>query len=275
MDESKGERIAEADAYGRTYTSALWNMMRLQVTVNAFVESEILFLHEYGNELADPRNKLYEDMRNFAVGARSRLPQAIRVHWYKQISAACYFVYATTVFDTFISDTTRFLYLRDLGQLGDECRVPISLIRLPSAMAHFVNEEVAKKVRSLSTRNSFTQRLEQLRTKFNMGFDITEFRPSLERFSEVRNRFVHDSALFGFVLDESSLNTVVIKADPAEVTDVSLDDVLEAMDTYMAVVLEVYRSVHKDVLGKPNEPEHKWAGGRRPYVNPAVPNGGS
>jgi hypothetical protein len=120
MDESHADKIAEADAYSRTYTSAVWSAMRLTAAMTGFVESEVLFLHKYGNTLADPSDKLYEDMRTFAESGktpRPSVPKAVTVHWYKQITTACYFVYATTLFDAFISDTTRFLYLRDLGQL--------------------------------------------------------------------------------------------------------------------------------------------------------------
>jgi hypothetical protein len=255
--------IVEAEAFHHTYTSAFWNMTRLYTAVVTFHESELLFLQRYGSELGSPQHKLYADMRAFVAAGGSRDPKehpsvAVRVHWYKQITTACYFVYATTIFDGFISDTSRFLFLRDLGQLGDDCRVPISLINRPAERSKFVNEEVSKKVRSLSTHNSFRQRLEMLRTKFKMKFDTTGFQPSLDRFSEVRNRFVHDSSLFGFVLDESNQNAVILKTDPADVTDVSYDDVLEAMDTYMAVILAVYCSVHKDVLGHASEPKHKW-----------------
>ena len=70
------------------------------------------------------------------------------------------------------------------------------------------------------------------------------------------------------MLDESTLNKVVMNADFAEVTDVSLDDVYEAMNTYMAVILEVYRAVHRDVFGEPREPEHKWTPWRRPSLQP-------
>ncbi len=93
MVDSGAKAISEADAYRHTYTSAVWNAMRLSVAIIAFLESEVLFLHKYGKALDDPRDKLYEDMRAFAESRPSeRLPQAVSVHWYKQITTASYFV---------------------------------------------------------------------------------------------------------------------------------------------------------------------------------------
>lgn len=259
---AEGKRVSgsatysPAEAYQHTATSALWSILWLRSAENVFLRTQILLIEKHGTALGDPIGTLLKDMKQFveSKGQNSdTLPLAVQFHWFKAVTVLGYFVYATTIFDSFLSDTTRFLLLTNLASMGADCRVPIAVVTKPAARAKVVNEEVSRKVRSLASHNGFGRRLGFLQTRFKLKVDISQHKEPLDRFSDLRNSLVHDSSLFGFALDESDRNKVVMKrqfGDPSEINEKDLD---EAIETYRAVILEIYRAVRRDVLRCPED----------------------
>lgn len=121
---------------------------------------------------------------------------------YSYLVEASMFVYGTTLFDTFLSDTTRFLYLANLDQLAEKgVQVPLREV-VAKSRAAIINETVSAKSRKLASR-PFSQRIETLDKRFRLKLTIPDAtRRTLEHFSSIRNSFIHDQAVYDVTMNE-------------------------------------------------------------------------
>ena len=118
---------------------------------------------------------------------------------YCYLANIAYLIYATTLLDTFLSETTRFLLLLFPRALGKKQTVPIEILLDSSSRAHIIESTVAKKVRELG-HEGFLGRLSFLREQFGLSMNLSdEDNLGLEHFSGIRNALIHDQRVSGLL----------------------------------------------------------------------------
>lgn len=106
-------------------------------------------------------------------------------------------VTALTLFDTFLSDVTRFLLLVYPESIGDQ-KIKVRDILDLTSVAQVINEVVVRKVRGVSYKN-YRDRIKFLENTFGINAsDLSDKIDSLEQYVELRNSIVHDVSLFRY-----------------------------------------------------------------------------
>jgi hypothetical protein len=176
---------------------------------------------------------------------------------FRYVTLVGYLVYATTVFDSFLSDLTRLLLTCNPAVLGENCKVSIGVLASPEARTAVINKEISRKIRSLSYA-SFEERLDYIVRNFNVtlgaGPDLLE---NLRHYSELRNTAVHDQAIFGINFDDKQGVRLEGRQDPLKPTSVASEDVTQAVNTYLNAGVLTYQAVLRDVF-KAAAPEMKF-----------------
>lgn len=152
---------------------------------------------------------------------------------YERVTAASHLVYATALFDSFLTDTTRFLLLRDPLKLGNKSSVSWETFLNAKARLPTITEAVTRRVREIAFW-PFLRRIEFMNKTFDAQItpnseDIQE----LNRFASIRNAIVHDHALFEPILDEE--DHVIAKPRKPSHFDFADSDVANAIRTYTGV----------------------------------------
>jgi hypothetical protein len=159
------------------------------------------------------------------------------------VNNASHLIYATALFDTFLSDVTRFLFLLFPGALGKEQQVKLELVLTSRSKSAIVNGIVARRVRELSYA-SFGDRLELLRSRFGVGVDLdAASRRELERVASLRNRLVHDEGPFEVFLSSRGALSTQIAKNPKRPTSIADNEVEVAIDLYGEVFYAIYLAV--------------------------------
>lgn len=174
------------------------------------------------------------------------------------ISNISLLVYATSLLDTFISETTKFLIMRHPKILiKNEKLIAFDKILSSPSKATLVTDIISDKVRSISY-STFMDRIEYLRKSFGLkikfGDDTTE---GLEHFSGRRNVIVHDQSVFELELDDQMKLVAKQKTCPLHPTPITSDDLLRCWSVYSDVVDKVYLSVVSQVLKCKDNPKVK------------------
>jgi hypothetical protein len=163
-------------------------------------------------------------------------------------------IYLTTLLDTFLSDTTRFLLLLHPGAMGRNQAVSLGSVLGAKSIPELVNEAVGKKVREVSYL-PIAGRLEYLRKTFGMKFDFDQKAlEECERYADLRNSAIHDQAVFEAFLDAGGKIQVRQKACVIHPTPVNLEDVRSAEHAYENVTRVVCRAVLEQVLKAADHP---------------------
>lgn len=163
-------------------------------------------------------------------------------------------VYATTILDTFLSDTTRFLLLLHPGAIGTSRTVPFEAILSGRSRSDLINQEALKRSREVSYL-PFLARLDFLRTTFGLKLAVSsDDDAALDHFSGIRNLAVHDQSAFDVFLDDSSQLIVKQKScarHPTRITGADLETVRHA---FCRVAQEVCRAVVEQVIMGAGDP---------------------
>lgn len=174
---------------------------------------------------------------------------------YSYIAEATHLVYATALLDTFMTETTLFLFLarpRALAEKGQQ--VPLADVLKESSQAQLINKLAQDRVRRLG-QESFTKRLDILEKKFELNIEVSPpVRERLKHFKSVRNLVVHDQGVYRLFLDASGAMDAEKKTCPVHPTRVTSKDVNEAMCTYAEAATALYAAVTRDVLGSGDHP---------------------
>ena len=163
-------------------------------------------------------------------------------------------VYATALFDSFLTDTTRFLLLRDPLKLGNRSPVSWETFLNSKARIPTISESVTRRVREVAFW-PFLRRLEFLNKTFDSQIVLSdENTRRLNRFASVRNAIVHDHALFEPVLDEN--DQVSARPRTPAHFEFESEDVATAIRTYASVALTIIVQVCERVLGVANDGDY-------------------
>lgn len=112
-------------------------------------------------------------------------------------------VYATTLLDTFLSDTTMFLFLLFPGAMGKNHQVSLRTLIDASSRNEALTKAAAVRTREIGYL-PFTGRIDFLRESFGLAITLdAETSNALAHYSTVRNTAVHDQGVFELRLDDS------------------------------------------------------------------------
>ena len=165
-------------------------------------------------------------------------------------------VYGTTVFDTFLSDSAKFLLLKFPRTLGD-VTIEFSDVIVSDSKESIIQNVVEKKVRSMSF-NGFPERLRYLRKTFDLKFELdSETKKNLEHFSTMRNVISHDQGVHDLKLGPDGHLSAVQKTCAIHPTIVTNEDVFGAWNAYRSSTLAIYSSIVTQVLGAADNPQAK------------------
>lgn len=163
-------------------------------------------------------------------------------------------VYATTILDTFLSDTTLFLFLFFPQSMGKNQQVPLRTVIEATSKNDTLTRAAMERSREISYL-AFSDRIQFLRETYGLDIDIDEeTSEALTHYPTVRNVVVHDQGIFKLFLDERGNVATQQKACSMHPTNVAGDDVYKAAKAYEKVIKAVAASVFNQVLKQGNHP---------------------
>lgn len=170
------------------------------------------------------------------------------------VTDVSHLVYATTLLDTFLNDTTMFLFLLFPGSMGKNQQVPLRTLIDSTSRNEALTRAAASRARELGYL-SFSDRLSFLRESFGLSIDLDkDTADALLHYSSVRNAAVHDQGIFDLALDESGLVQARQKACVRHPTQLRAGDVQSAIRAYERVARTVAKSVFRQALKQTEHP---------------------
>jgi hypothetical protein len=146
---------------------------------------------------------------------------------------------AFTLFDTFLSDTTRFLLLIHPNVIEDR-KVRMRDILNCKSMAEVIDEEVVRVIRGLSIE-SHRKRIKYLKDNFGIDTNTwTNKLDDLDRYELLRNEVVHDVSLFLYAMgDQPGELQVAQKAETTIHWKTAEEALLACVEMIQALSIEI------------------------------------
>lgn len=175
------------------------------------------------------------------------------------VTNVSHLVYATTLLDVFLSETTQFLFLLIPRAMGEDQQVPLrALIDAPS------KNEAITQAASTCTREigyrPFTGRIQFLRETFGLAIALgPETAEGLARFSSVRESAVHDQGAFQVRLDHRgnvvSRHGAARRNSGAHTPEqISAEEMHRAIDSYEQAARAIATAVFTQILRQGDHP---------------------
>ena len=121
----------------------------------------------------------------------------------KYVNTISLLVYATTLLDTFLTETSIFLFLLFPDAMGKGQKVSLQTLLQADSQTAAVTDAACQKARDLAAK-PFAERVQTLRDTFGLKFPWDEtVENALTHYSRVRNTAIHDQGIFEIFLDES------------------------------------------------------------------------
>jgi hypothetical protein len=170
------------------------------------------------------------------------------------ITDVSHLVYATTLLDTFFSDTTVFLFLLFPSSMGKNQQVPLKTIIDASSRNDALTKAAHSRAREVSYL-PFPARVQVLRDTFGLNIELRpEMEEALDHYPTVRNSAVHDQGLYEIRLNELGKIDCQHKTCSLHPTKLESDDVHTAMRAYYGIGRKIARVVMCQVLKQENNP---------------------
>jgi hypothetical protein len=187
----------------------------------------------------------------------------------RYLSELSFLVYATTLFDTFLTETTRFLFLRHPAALGDDCPIQVDAVLKARSRFDLLNAVVNKRVRSIANEG-FPIRIRLLKKTFGLRFSLpADVAESLKHCSTTRNTVVHDQAFYEVYLDSRGRLSKRSIRCPRHPTPVPSKDFKAAMSVYRQAVWLISDAILVHTLGvEKTSPEYRAAKGMLAHKKP-------
>jgi hypothetical protein len=178
-------------------------------------------------------------------------------HWadaHAYVSEVSHLVYATTILDTFLSDTTVFLFLLFPSAMGKNQQVPLRTIIDSSSRNDALTKAAQSRARELSYL-PFPARIQALRERFGLNVELSPaMDEALEYYPTVRNSAVHDQGLYEVRLDEAGQVECRQKTCPLHPTKLAPEDLSKAIDAYHDIGRRIARSIMCQILKQEANP---------------------
>ena len=170
------------------------------------------------------------------------------------VTDVSHLVYATTLLDTFLSDTTVFLFLLFPGSMGTNHQVPLRKILDLRSRNEVITQAAMSRMREVSYL-PFAARVQFLEQTFGLKITLgAEEYDALNHYTSIRNAAVHDQGSFELSLDENGHPVSRRKTCLAHPTPMDVDDVSKAIKAYERVATAVALAVCCQVLKQPDHP---------------------
>lgn len=230
--------------YRYVLSSFLRGLERLSVVQVAFSSTVIATLEAHGAEFAEAADATSNTDTPYArVTSPLRTITEEELQEFEYFHATSELVLATSLLDTFLSETTRFLFLLHPASIGKNSSITLDSLLRSTSKTQLIAEAAERRTRELAFLG-FEARLEFLRDTFGMSVEIPqEAANALRIYSGVRNVLIHDQGFYEVLLTENGV--VVSERTPH---DVKHDDVNRAILAYRAVAYEVSLAVFTQVL---------------------------
>lgn len=238
---------ASAQKSANTYATILWSYVHGAIRL---MQAE-LATHRLSNAVAEYKSQ--------ARGTQNQEPMpSYLVHFEKMyyrewdafnyVTSLSHMVHATSLLDTFLNDTTKFLLLLHPGAIGKDVKVPTEDLLSAKRPADILAMAVARKAREVSF-GSFIQRLDFLRERFSLEVRLSnEFRDQLEHYSSARNVIVHDQGFITLHASDDGAVEFTQHTCARHPTKVAIADLRKAYRTYAEVVRQVGTEILHRVL---------------------------
>lgn len=179
------------------------------------------------------------------------------------VTNVSHLVYATTLFDAFLSETTQFLFLLLPYAMGEDQPVPLRALIDAASKSEAITHAALARTRE-TTYLPFAERIQFLRKTFGLEIALpAETADGLAHFSSVRDCAAHDQGTFPFRLDErgdvvskKKISGKVSRQDAARYhsTNIGRDDVRSALDSYEQAARAIAAAVFTQVLKQSDHP---------------------
>jgi len=172
---------------------------------------------------------------------------------FSYIGHLSHLIYATSLLDTFLTDTTRFLLMLHPSAIGKDFKISVSDLLTKETKIEILSNAAEKKAREISF-GSFLQRIQFLADRFGLRMDLPDTQTSeLEHYSSLRNTVVHDQGFLRLHINE--FGEVIGEQHTCRVhpTIVDIDDLRRAYKAYQYVFLIIGRSVLQSTLKAPED----------------------
>lgn len=204
-----------------------------------FTGERLLRAYYSANADATLRKDKLCDVKHMLV----ELPEE-RVNSFERVRHSSELVYATALFDTFLTDTTMFLLLMHPRAIGKNSSVPLEVLLASSSRSEAITEAARRKARELA-HAGFDARMKALEAPFGLHFNIPkDVAHALTHYSGLRNVVVHDQSFYDFALTDTGL----IATERSSTWPVRYEDIDTAAAAYRSVAAAVADVVFRDVL---------------------------
>jgi hypothetical protein len=168
------------------------------------------------------------------------------------VTDVSHLVYATSLLDTFLFDTTLFLFLLFPQAMGKNQQVPLSTLIDAASRNDAITKAAVARAREISYL-PFVARVQFFRDKFGLAIEIeAKDCEALEHYPSIRNAAVHDQGLFDLALDDGGLIKAKRKACHIHPTPLTGDDVYNAIKVYERVARHIAEAVVTQILKQPD-----------------------
>jgi hypothetical protein len=231
----------EREIYERVSGSILLGVYRLGHTEIVARTMQIVFNTKRILELK--RQNLPED---FASDLQRLTPEQMSLFTY--VVDISLLAYVTTLLDTFLSETTKFLFLLNPGSVGDDISIPFRDVLAKKSRPQLIVDVVEKKTREVSYL-PFIARIGFLRKRFGLRVALSdEVLAALEHYGTLRNTAIHDQGIFLQCLDENYRITLESQRCPMHPTPISSEDYSQAAAAFLTTAQAIHEAVVTQVL---------------------------
>lgn len=168
--------------------------------------------------------------------------------YFKYVSNISFFVYATSLLDSFLNDTTLFLLLLKPGSISESSKISFKTLLSSKSINDAITTAATAKCKDISHK-SIDERISFLRKTFGICKDIQpDTMYNIKRCSNIRNTAIHDQGCFEIKLDKENQVTTKIKSCIYKPTPITKDDIDLAISTYKTIASSIAKSVFLDIL---------------------------
>jgi len=170
------------------------------------------------------------------------------------MEATSHLVYATSVLDSFLTDTTRFLFSLFPHSMGRNQVVPVKAVLEATSRTALINEAISKRVREIGFQ-PFLERIQFLRRTFRLELTLNdETVQALQTYATVRNAIVHDQSTHDVTMSEGGAIEVIQKACLRHPRSINPESLEGAQRAYLETAMAIYVAVAKTVFKRTENP---------------------
>jgi hypothetical protein len=157
-------------------------------------------------------------------------------------------IYATTLLDTFLLETTTFLFLMFPRAMGKSHQIPIKTLIESASLSSALTQAAHTRARDISFK-TFEDRIQFLRDAFGLRVDLERrTQELLDHYTDIRNSAIHDQGIFELALDDSGNVKSKQKTCALHPTQLTDDDPMDAFKAYQKICNAVASAVFEQVL---------------------------